>query len=167
MTITSQCDKPSTVRIPIESSCANSESLRRCLLAGLLALAPMGIAAAVTPPATPPASHPAPRAVIVPSANARFQQTVQQNQATQKLQQAQVEQQIHQNASNSVRQPYANNPQMQQQIDQANSAQQNVDRSSQRDIINRDQTTPLPAGQVIVPQNTPPKAAAPKPAGGG
>jgi len=168
MTITSQSGPSSTASTANGAFCANRRSLRRALLVGLLALAPVGLAFAVTQPATPPPAHPAPRAVIVqPSANARFQQTVQQNQATQKLQQAQVEQQIHQNASNSVRQPYANNPQMQQQIDQASDAQQQTDNARQQAIINRYQTTPLPAGRVVVPQSAPPKAATPKPVGGG
>lgn len=167
MTITSQTGTSPTVQAPSGSSSEKNVHLRRGLLVGLLTLAPIGVALAVKPPQTPPPPPP-PRAVVAqPSANARFQQTVQQNQATQQLQQAQVEQQLHQGVSNNSRSTNANNPQLQQQQDQAAAAQQQIDRARQQDIMNRSQTTPLPAGRVIVPQNPPSKAATPKPTGGG
>ena len=121
-------------------------------------LAPIGIAVAAVTSVTPP-----PRPVVIrPSAQARFQQAVQQNQATHQLQKAQVEQQLHQGAAESARQPHANNPAMQQQIDQAAAAQQQTDNVRQRAIINRYQATPVPQGQVVVPQPVP----AAKPASG-
>jgi hypothetical protein len=138
----------------------------RWLMLALLAIAPVGLVSAfgpqVKPLAPPPA--PAPRAVIVqPSANAQFQQKMQQAQVRSQLQQAQVEQQNHQALSQNVMRPNANNPQLQQQMDQANAAQQRTDRARQQSIIDRYNAAPPPAGQVVVPASSPPA----KPAGGG
>jgi hypothetical protein len=138
----------------------------RWLLLALLSGAPVGLVGAFAPqvkPVTPPPA-PAPRAVIVqPSSNAQFQQKMQQAQVRSQLQQAQVEQQNHQALSQNVMRPNANNPQLQQQMDQANAAQQRTDRARQQSIIDRYNATPPPAGQVVVPASAPPA----KPAGGG
>lgn len=104
-----------------------------------------------------------PRPVLIqPSSAARFQQVVQQQQVQDQLQKAQVEARNRQSVSDNSRLPHANNPQLQRQIDQADAAQQNIERAQQQDIINRYQATPPPVGRAIVPQ-TPPA----KPAGGG
>ncbi|MBB6244234.1 hypothetical protein [Rhodanobacter sp. MP1X3] len=134
----------------------------------LLVVAPIGIAVAATPPAKPPAkpAPPAsvPRIVIVqPSANAQFQQAMRQAQLRGQLQQAQVEQQNHQAVRDNSRRPYDNNSQMQQQMDQADAAQQRTDRARQQSIIDRYNTTPPPSGRLGVPANNPPS----KPASGG
>jgi len=130
----------------------------------VLVVAPIGIAVAATPPAKPAPPAPVPRIVIVqPSANAQFQQTMRQAQLRGQLQQAQVEQQNHQAVRDNSRRPYDNNPQMQQQMDQADAAQQRTDRARQQSIIDRYNTTPPPSGRLVVPANNPPS----KPASGG
>ena len=139
----------------------------RSLLILLLAAAPVGFASAFTPqvkPVAPPPAAPAPRAVILqPSANAQFQQKMQQAQVRSQLQQVQVEQQNHQAVRDNSRRPYADNPQMQQQADQADAAQQRTDQARQQSIIDRYNATPPPSGQVVVPVTAPPA----KPASGG
>jgi hypothetical protein len=101
--------------------------------------------------------------IVQPSANAQLQQKMQQAQVRSQLQQAQVEQQNHQALSQNVMRPYANSPQtqqpMQQQMDQANAAQQRTDRARQQSIIDRYNATPPPAGQVVVPASPPVKPA--------
>lgn len=122
----------------------------------------MALAGPQVKPAPPP--RPVTRSVIVqPSANARFQQTVQRQQVQDQLQKSQVEQQNRQAVRDNSRLPHTSNPQMQQQIDQSNAAQQRIDQAQQQDMINRYQATPPPTGQVVVPVKNPP----PKPAGGG
>lgn len=126
--------------------------------ATLLLCAGAASAATTTPVALPP--RPVARPVIIgPSSNARFQQTVQQQQARDSLQKAQVEAQNRQGVSNMSQRPHANNAQMQNQINQADAAQQNIERARQQDIINRYQATPVPQGRVVVPQPPPSKPA--------
>lgn len=95
-----------------------------------------------------------------------MQQNMQQAQVRSQLQQAQVEQQNHQALSQNVMRPYANDAQtqqpMQQQMDQANAAQQRIDQARQQSIIDRYNAAPPPSGQVVVPVTAPPA----KPAGG-
>lgn len=144
---------------------AGSPLRRRLLCAGLVALLllPAGTAFAATTPIAPPAPRPVPRPVLIqPSSAARFQQVVRQQQVQDQLQKSQVEARNRQSVSDNSRLPHANNPQLQRQIDQADAAQQNIERAQQQDIINRYQATPPPLGRVVVPQ-TPPA----KPAGGG
>jgi hypothetical protein len=129
----------------------------RWLMLALLAIAPVGLVSAFGPQVKPLAPPP------VPAANAQFQQKMQQAQVRSQLQQAQVEQQNHQALSQNVMRPNANNPQLQQQMDQANAAQQRTDRARQQSIIDRYNAAPPPAGQVVVPASSPPA----KPAGGG
>jgi len=177
MTNTSQI--PADVVVHSPHACAVAPAARkraarlRVLSAALWLTVTTGAAAATTPaPATPPPVKPAPvaapRVVIVqPSANAQLQQKMQQAQVRSQLQQAQVEQQNHQALAQNVMRPYANNPQtqqpMQQQMDQANAAQQRIDRARQQSIIDRYNATPPPSGQVVVPVTPSPA----KPAGGG
>ncbi|MEW5320088.1 MAG: hypothetical protein WDW38_011189 [Sanguina aurantia] len=127
--------------------------VRQALAGGLITLAISAGSALASPQVAPP------RAVILaPSSNARFQQTVQQQQVRDNLQKAQVEAQNRQAVSANSRLPHANNPQMQDQIDKSDAAQQAIERSRQQDMINQYQAAPVPQGRVVVPQ---------KPAGGG
>ena len=130
-----------------------SRWIRPSFVAGLIVLAAMAGTAQASPQVAPP------RAVVLPpSSNARFQQTVQQQQVRDNLQKAQVEAQNRQAVSDNSRRPHASNPQMQDQIDRADAAQQNIERLRQQNMINQYQATPVPQGRVVVPQ---------KPAGGG
>jgi hypothetical protein len=139
-----------------------SQFLLARLLALAVAMAPIGIALGAPQTKPAPPARPVQRTVIVqPSANARFQQTVQQQQVRDQLQKAQVEQQNRQVVSDNSRRPHDNNPPLQQQIDQSSAAQQRIEQARQQDMINRYQATPPPAGRVVVPQN-----ANPKPSGG-
>lgn len=118
--------------------------LSRALLIGLLALAPIGLACAWQA-TTPPANAPAPPAVIVlPSPSVQFQQTVQQQQVRDQLQKSQLEQQLHQDVSDNAKRPHAGDPQLQQQLDQANRARQDRERAHQQDVLDRYQNAPLP-----------------------
>lgn len=123
----------------------------------LLGIAGTALGQAAPPP---PAPKPVARPVLVgPSSSARFQQTVRQQQATDSLQKAQVEAQNRQGVSSMSQTPNANNPQLQNQTNQSDAAQQNIERARQQDIINRYQATPVPQGRVVVPPNPPPKPA--------
>lgn len=148
---------------PIRPAPPKQAAFSRRLLT-VLVVAPIGIAVAATPPAKPAPPAPVSRIVVVqPSANVPFQQTMRQAQLRGQLQQAQVEQQNHQAVRDNSRRPYDNNSQMQQQMDQADAAQQRTDRARQQSIIDRYTTTPPPSGRLVVPLNNP----SPKPASGG
>jgi len=146
---------------PHATSAAEKRGKRpRWLLVALLAGAPLGFAGAFTPQvkpvAPPPPAPPAPRAALVqPSANAQMQQTMRQAQVRSQLQQSQLEQQNQQALSQNVSRPYANNPEMQQQTNQANAAQQRIDQARQQSIIDRYNAAPPPSGQVVVPVTSP------------
>lgn len=101
------------------------------LLAGTLALLPLGVACAWQ---------------SAQAQAARFQQTVQQQQTRDQLQKSQQQQQLQQNVSDNAKLPLANNAQAQQQIEQA-------DRATQQDLLNRQQNAAdLPR---VVPQTQP------------
>ncbi|WP_449428906.1 hypothetical protein [Rhodanobacter umsongensis] len=107
------------------------------LFAGIATLLPLGAACAQSTQA---------RA-------AQFQQTVQQQQTRDQLQKSQQQQQLHQNVSDNAKLPLANNAQAQQQIQQADRAQQDRDRATRQDLLNRQQNAAdLPR---VVPQGQP------------
>ncbi len=107
------------------------------LLAAVLLTAPLGAARAWQ---TQPASD-------------RFQQTVQQQQTRDQLQNSQLQQQLHQNVADTAKLPNANNPGMQQQLNQAERAQADRDRAAQQAQLDRarDQAA-LPR---VIPQSQP------------
>jgi hypothetical protein len=163
MTNTSQIPVDVVVPSPRAAAARKRASRWPLLSAAFLLAASTGTVAAATPPAVKPAPV-APRTVIVqPSANAQFQQKMQQAQLRGQLQQAQVEQQNQQALSQNLSRPYADNPQMQQQTNQANAAQQRIDRARQQNIIDRYNAAPPPSGRVAVPVTAPPA----NPPGGG
>lgn len=138
---------------------------RRVYLRGAFAvlLAYAGVLAAATTPVLPPPPKPVARPLLLPPSSAvMFQQTVQQQQVRDQLQKAQAESQNRQAVLNNSRLPHASNAPMQNQIDQADAAQQNIERARQQDIINRYEATSLPSGRIIAPKNAPKR-----PAGGG
>ncbi|WP_254423887.1 hypothetical protein [Rhodanobacter sp. C03] len=107
-------------------------------MTGVLALLPLGAACAVQP---------------AQANSAQYQQTVQQQQTRDQLQKSQQQQQLHQDVSDNAKRPLANNPQAQQQMDQADRAQQDRDHATQQDLLNRQQNAAdLPR---VVPQPQP------------
>ena len=109
------------------------------LLAGVLALLPLSVTCAAQ--STQQAQA------------AQFQQTVQQQQTSDQLQKSQQQQQLHQSVSDNAKLPLANNAPAQQQIEQADRAQQDRDRATQQDLLNRQQNAAdLPR---VVPQPQP------------
>ncbi|OOG49157.1 hypothetical protein [Rhodanobacter sp. C01] len=114
------------------------------LFVGIAALLPLGTACA---------------AQSAQAQAAQYQQTVQQQQTRDQLQKSQQQQQLRQNVSDNAKVPLANNAQAQQQIQQADRAQQDRDRATQQDLLNRQQNAAdLPR---VVPQPQP------APTGGG
>ena len=112
--------------------------MTHALQAGVLALVPLGAVCA---------------AQSTQAQAAQFQQTVQQQQTRDQLQKSQQQQQLHQNVSDKAKLPLANNAPAQQQIEQADRAQQDRDRATQQDLLNRQQNAAdLPR---VVPQAPP------------
>ena len=111
--------------------------MRTLLLSGALALLPLGVVCAQSATTTA----------------AQFQQTVQQQQTRDQLQKSQQQQQLRQDVSDNAKRPLANNPQAQQQINQADRAQQDRDRANQQALLDRQQNAArLPR---VVPQPQP------------
>lgn len=97
------------------------------LLAGLLAVT--SVAAAQTSPA-----------------NARFQQSVRQQQVSDQLQKSQQQEQQRQNVANMQQQPLAQGAAARSQQDQANRAQQDRANARQQDLVNQyDDAATMPA----------------------
>jgi hypothetical protein len=88
--------------------------LRTLWISGVLALLPFGVARA---------------GQSVQATSTQFQQTVQQQQTRDQLQKSQQQQQLHQNVSDNAKLSLAGHPQAQQQIEQADRAQQDRDRA--------------------------------------
>ena len=92
-------------------------------------------------------SQPAPpRAVIIvqPVANARFQQTVRENQVRDQLQKNQVEEQLRQNRVDTLRRPQAANTLHAARLDQADQGQRELYRARQQDLLDRYQSAVAP-----------------------
>ncbi|MGN2244445.1 hypothetical protein ACFWZU_13155 [Frateuria sp. GZRR33] len=92
-------------------------------------------------------SQPAPpRAVIVvqPPANARFQQTVRENQVRDQLQKNQVEEQLRQGRADAMRRPYAAGTVHAARLDQTDQAQRELYRVRQQDLLDRYQSAVAP-----------------------
>lgn len=166
MTIASQTIVVSSNSAPASDVQAVTGFLHRLASRGLLAAAltalliPLGTLIAATAPIAQVPPRPVARPVILPpSSNARFLQTVQQVQARDSLQKAQVEAQNRQGVSNNSQLPHAGDVPMQNQINQSDAAQQDIERARQQDIIDRYQATPPPLGRVVVPQRVPSKPA--------
>jgi len=118
--------------------------LLRTLLAGVLALAPLGAACAWQQPGTQPVIRPVPPSV-------RFQQEAQQQQVRDELQKRQLQQQLRQSVSDNAKLPA--DARARRQLDQADQAQRERDRARQQDLLDRERdASNLPR---VVPQALP------------
>lgn len=127
--------------------------LLRTLLAGVLALAPLGAACAWQQSGTQPVIRPVPPSV-------RFQQDAQQQHVRDELQKSQLQQQLRQSVSDNAKRPAAKDARALRQLDQADQAQRDRDRARQQDLLDRERdAADLPR---VVPQALP----APKQSGG-
>jgi hypothetical protein len=120
--------------------------LLRTLLAGVLALAPLGAACAWQQSGAQPVIRPVPPSV-------RFQQDAQQQQVRDELQKSQLQQQLQRNVSDNAKRPMAKDARARRQLDQADDAQRDRDRARQQDLLDRERDAAnLPR---VVPQALP------------
>lgn len=114
-----------------------------CFLAAALAMALPAMAGAwqASPPRPAP---PQPVVVVQPPANARFQQTVRENQVRDQLQKSQLEEQLRQGQMDTTRRPYATDPAHAARLDQADQAQRELYRARQQDLVGRYQSAVAP-----------------------
>jgi DNA gyrase/topoisomerase IV subunit B len=125
--------------------------MRKLLLCTAIVSIPFGSACAWQSGTTP--SQRPTTVVIAPPPSVQYQQTVQQQQTRDQLQKSQLEQQLHQGVSDNAKRPSANDPRSQQQLDQADQAQQDRDRASQQALLERQQhATELPR---VIPRSLP------------
>ncbi|MDW2981433.1 MAG: hypothetical protein WBG81_12155 [Rhodanobacter sp.] len=121
--------------------------LLRTLLAGVLALAPLGAACAWQQPGTQPVIRPVPPSV-------RFQQDAQQQQVRDELQKSQLQQQLQQSVSDNAKRPMTDDAR--RQLEQADQAQRERERARQQDLIDRERAAAdLPR---VVPKTLPASA---------
>ncbi|MFC5435339.1 hypothetical protein ACFPME_02140 [Rhodanobacter umsongensis] len=113
--------------------------LVRVLLAGVLALAPLGAACAWQNRAQ--------------ASGQQYRQTAQQQQTRDQLQKSQLQQQLRQGVSDNARRPNATDARTQRQQDEADRAQRARDRANQQDLLDRERGAPvLPR---VVPKDLP------------
>jgi hypothetical protein len=118
--------------------------LLRTLLAGVLALAPLGAACAWQQTGTRTVIRPVPPSV-------RFQQDAQQQHVRDELQKSQLQQQLRQSVSDNAKRPA--DARARRQLDQADQAQRDRDRARQQDLLDRERdAADLPR---VVPQALP------------
>ncbi|KRE86974.1 hypothetical protein ASG75_02075 [Rhodanobacter sp. Soil772] len=127
--------------------------LLRTLLAGVLAIAPLGAACAWQQSGAQPVIRPVPPSV-------RFQQDAQQQQVRDELQKSQLQQQLRQSVSDNAKRPAANDARAQRQLDQADQAQRDRDRARQQDLLDRERDA------ANLPRVIPPAPPAPEQSGG-
>jgi hypothetical protein len=101
---------------------------------GSLSLAMVVPSLATAWQATPP---PRPVLVVLPPTNARFQQSVREQQAQDQLHKNQLEEQLRQTQANAVRRPFAANPAQASRLDQADQSQRELYRARQQDLLDR------------------------------
>lgn len=124
--------------------------LLRMLLAGALALAPLGAACAW--------QQQAPRSPVIQpvSPSVRFQQQAQQQQLRDDLQKSQLQQQLQQGVSDNAKRPMSKDARARRQLDQAAQAQRERERAQQQDLLDRQRAaSELPR---VVPQARPASA---------
>lgn len=114
----------------------------RFLAAGVLVALPMIAGAWQAKPSQP--APPRPVVIVQPPANARFQQTVREQQVRDQLQKNQVEEQLRERQMQALRRPYANDPVQAARLDQAEQAQRELYRARQQDVLDRYQSTVAP-----------------------
>lgn len=119
--------------------------LLRTLLAGVLALAPLGAACAWQQAGAQPVIRPVPPGV-------RFQQDAQQQQTRDDLQKSQLQQRLQQSVSDNAKRPMAKDARALRQLDQADQSQRDRDRARQQDLLDRERAAAdLPR---VVPQTS-------------
>jgi hypothetical protein len=82
--------------------------------------------------------------VVQPPANARFQQTVRENQVRDQLQKNQVEEQLRQGRVDTLRRPQAANTPHAARLDQVDQGQRELYRARQQDLLDRYQSAVAP-----------------------
>ncbi|HET6806771.1 MAG TPA: hypothetical protein VFH59_15155 [Frateuria sp.] len=115
--------------------------LRLWPVAGALALPAMAWGWQSQPSPPPPAR---PVIIVQPPSNARFQQTVREQQVRDQLQKNQVEEQLRQSRVDATRRPYAADATHAARLDQADQAQRELYRARQQDLLDRYQSAVAP-----------------------
>ena len=119
--------------------------LARCrrLAAALVVTAFAGsVGAQQAPP--PPRPVPLARPVVLPApAQVQYQQVVRQQQAMDRLQQSQLEQQLHSSVSRNANRPNAADPKAQQQLNQSEQAQLQRDQARQQALLDSYRQAPV------------------------
>jgi len=92
----------------------------------------------------PQPAPPRPVVIVQPPANARFQQTMREQQVRDSLQKNQVEEQLRQSQMDAARRPYAADPARVVRLDQADQAQRELYRARQQDLLDRYQSAVAP-----------------------
>lgn len=87
---------------------------------------------------------PRPVIIVLPPANARFQQTVRENQVRDQLQKNQVEEQLRQGRTDTMRRPYGAGTVRAAQMDRTEQAQRELYRARQQDLLDRYQSAVAP-----------------------
>jgi hypothetical protein len=111
-----------------------------------LRLWPVAVALASPAVACAWQSAPPPRPVVIvqPPANARFQQTVRENQVRDQMQKNQVEEQLRQGRVDAMRRPYAASTIHAARLDQSDQTQRELYRARQQDLLDRYQSAVAP-----------------------
>lgn len=105
--------------------------------------------------ATPPTPAPPPRPVVIvqPPASARFEQLQRAQQVRDQLQKNQLEEQLRQDQSESLRRPYATDEAHVRRLDEVDRAQRELYRARQQDLLDRYQSAVVPP--VVHPSESP------------
>jgi hypothetical protein len=122
----------------------------------VLAALPMVAGAWQAKPGQPTAPPPRPVVIVQPPADARFQQTVREQQVRDQLQKNQIEEQLRERQMQALRRPYATDPVQAARLDQADQAQRELYRARQQDALDRYQSTVAPS--VVHPASKPASA---------
>ncbi|MEI7037053.1 hypothetical protein [Fulvimonas yonginensis] len=94
---------------------------------------------------TPPRPvSPPPVVVVQPPANARFQQTLREQQVSDQLRKNQLEEQLRQNQAATIRRPYATDTLQAVRLQQQDQAQRELYRARQQDLLDRYQSAVAP-----------------------
>jgi len=94
--------------------------------------------------AAPAPAPPRPVIIVQPATNARFQQTMRQQQTQDQLHKNQLEEQLRQTQADAVRRPYAATPTQAARLDQADQTQRELYRARQQDLLDRYQNAVAP-----------------------
>ena len=93
---------------------------------------------------TPLRPAPPPVVVVQPPANARFQQTLREQQVRDQLRKNQLEEQLRQGQADAIRRSYAPDTLQAIRLEQADQAQRELYRARQQDLLDRYQSAVAP-----------------------